>query len=145
MRFFLISILLMLLVAIAGCGREGVSAQKTEAGGAALGEKLAKRAGPPDVEPVIISGVKFAVIHWGKSRGFGQNGGYIGAFDADTGTELWTLKVYDVSYDPQKEQDVQDIFIESMTKTESGDRLLITDEAGRAYSVDPETRTVQPR
>jgi len=165
MRLFLMSVILTGLIAIAGCGREGVSAQKTDADRSApLGDKpsginsgsddaatgapggkLAKRAGPPDVEPVTINDVEFVVIHWGKSRGFGQNGGYIAAYNAATGEELWTLKVYDVTYDPQKEQDVQDIFIESITKTDSGDRLLVTDETGRVYRIDPETRTVLPR
>jgi hypothetical protein len=107
--------------------------------------KLAKREGPPEVAPVTIGNTKFVTIHWGKSRGLGQNGGYIAALDAATETELWILKVYDVKYDAEKEQDVQDVFIESMSKAPSGNMLVIRDENGRIYVVDAITRAVSMR
>jgi PQQ enzyme repeat len=107
--------------------------------------KLAKREGPQDVAPVIIGNTKFVTIHWGKSRGLGQNGGYIAALDATTGAELWILKIYEIKYDPKKEEDVQDVFIESMAKTASGDKLEIRDEEGRTYVVDATSRVVLRR
>ena len=110
-----------------------------------LGAPSGKRVGPPDVGPVTIGKLRFEAIHWGRERGFGQNGGYIAAYDAAGGAELWTLKVYDVTYDPDMEEDVQDIFIETMTKSASGDGLEITDERGRGYVVDPRTRSVRAR
>ena len=110
-----------------------------------LGAPAGKRVGPPDVAPVTIGNLRFEAIHWGRERGFGQNGGYIAAHDAAGGAELWTLEVYHVDYDPDMEEDVQDIFIETMTKSASGDRLEITDERGRSYVVDPRTRSVQAR
>ncbi|OMH38405.1 hypothetical protein BGP75_08750 [Motiliproteus sp. MSK22-1] len=103
----------------------------------------AKRVAPPSVDPVTIKGVRFEVIHWGKERGFSQNGGYIAAIDPDSGQELWTLKVYDINYDTEMESDVQDVFIECMSKTFFSGKLKITDEKGRSYIVDPETRIVQ--
>jgi PQQ enzyme-like repeat protein len=118
-------------------------AHSTVVSGAA--DKLAKRAGPEEVAQVTIGNIKFVVIPWGKSRGLGQNGGYIAALDATTGTELWILKVYEVKYDLNKEQDVQDVFIESMSKTRSGDNLEIRDEEGRVYLVDTVTRAVIAR
>jgi hypothetical protein len=90
--------------------------------------------------PLTIS-----AIHWGRSRGLGQNGGYIAAAETSTGRELWVLKVYDTPYDPRREQDVQDVFIVEMKATDSGSLLEIHDEEGRVFLVDPTTRSVQPR
>jgi hypothetical protein len=101
---------------------------------------LPKRVGPPRVPPVTLEGVKIKAVHWGRERGFGQNGGYIAALDPNTGKELWALKVYDIVYDPVLEEDVQDVFIRRM-KAEGG-ALLVTDENDRRYRVDVKTRTV---
>lgn len=101
-----------------------------------------KRVGPKDVPAVTIKDLRFEVIHWGKDRGFTQNGGYIAAFDKTSGEELWTLKIYDIVYDPDLESDVQDIFIKSMKKSLFGNNLKITDERGRKYVVNTDTRTV---
>ena len=102
-----------------------------------------KRTAPPKVSPVLIGGVRYEALHWGRSRELGQNGGYIAAFDPGTNRELWTLKVYDVAYDDKMEEDVQDVFIKKM-KAE-GENLAITDEDGHHYLVDPRTRTVTSR
>ena len=110
-----------------------------------MSEPKAKRAGPAKVAPVTIGGLRFEAIHWGKARGLGQNGGYIAAIDPASGKEAWTLKVYDIAYDPDLEGDVQDVFIKSMAKTLFGQKLNITDERGRGYVVDPSTRTVKAR
>ena len=105
----------------------------------------AKRVGPPEIEPVNVGDLRIEAIHWGRDRGLGQNGGYVAAFDAKSGVELWTLKVYDVQYDPQMEADVQDIFIRSMKKTLFGRKLKITDERRRNYVVDVDKRAVVPQ
>ena len=107
------------------------------------GAKSAKREGPADVPPVVVGKLKFVAIQWGKHRCLGQNGGYIAAYDVATGQELWLLKVYTVKYDPRREPDTQDVFIQSMAKTPDG-KLEITDENGRAYRVNPRSRTVKP-
>jgi hypothetical protein len=99
-----------------------------------------KRVAPPKVAPVMLEGVRIEAIHWGRSRGLGQNGGYIAAIDPGSGKELWTLKVYDIAYDSKMEQDVQDVFISKM-KAENG-KLAIRNEKGGRYLVDPKTRTV---
>jgi hypothetical protein len=102
-----------------------------------------KRVAPPNVAPIVLGGVRIEVIQWGRSRGLGQNGGYIAAIDVGTGRQLWTLKVYDVAYDPRMEEDVQDVFIAKMTKG-TRNRLAIVDEKGRRYLVDVKARTVTP-
>jgi len=102
-----------------------------------------KRVGPEEVPPVTIAGTRYEVVHWGRERGLGQNGGYIAAVDAASGQELWTLKVYDVTYDPDMEEDVQDVFIESLAPR-GDDKLAIVDERGRKYIVDPRRRQARP-
>jgi hypothetical protein len=46
-----------------------------------------------------------------------------------------------VSYDPELEEDVQDVFIEKMTAIRA-DALEIVDEKGRRYLVNPQARRV---
>jgi PQQ enzyme repeat len=133
----------VLFFCTAACSNETASAQPN--GHADSGAPTAKRVGPANVSPVFIGDLKFEALQWGKDRGLGQNGGYIAALDAASGNELWTLKIYDVPYDPNLEGDVQDVFIKSMSKSLFGQKLNITDERGRKYVVDPKTRSVQAR
>ncbi|MES1172327.1 MAG: hypothetical protein ABUL77_03735 [Bacteroidota bacterium] len=107
-----------------------------------LGMTAGKRLGPEEVPPVTIGQTRFEVVHWGRQRGLGQNGGYIAAIDVPSGKELWTLKVYEVKYDPDMEEDVQDVFIESLAPR-GDDRLAIVDERGRKYIVEPRQRQVR--
>ena len=109
------------------------------------GAPKAKRVAPAKVLPVTVGGLRFEAIHWGKARDLGQNGGYIAAIDPATDKELWTLKVYDIVYDPKLEGDVQDVFITSISKTLFGQKLNIRNEKGRSYIVDPATRAVRAR
>ena len=132
-RPLLLAVLLMAQALVAGAVFAGDDAP------------AAKRAAPPRVAPVTIDDVEFAAIPWGKARGLGQNGGYLAARDPATGKEVWTLKVYDVVYDPKLEGDVQDVFITALAKSASGHELVVTDERGRRYLVDPKTRNVRPQ
>lgn len=101
-----------------------------------------RRVGPSEVKPVEVGGVQLKAVHWGRERGFAQNGGYVSAHNPASGEELWILKVYDVQYDSALEEDVQDIFIESMEVAPSGKDLEVVDEKGRRYLVDPIARSV---
>ncbi len=102
----------------------------------------AKRVPPAEVPPVVVGNMRVEVVHFGRNEGFNQNGGILRAVDAANGSELWTLKVYDVTYDDHMESDVQDVFITSMRKAMIGNKLLITDENARKWTVDPATRAV---
>lgn len=103
----------------------------------------ADRIPPAEISPVVIDGMRYEVVHWGKERGLEQNGGYIAAIDVASGQERWLLKIYDVQYDPMMEEDVQDIFIKSMTKPFFSKKLKIVDELGRKYIVDTTDRSIQ--
>ena len=101
-----------------------------------------RRSGPMPVAPVTYAGVRYEVVHWGKGRGLPQNGGYIAAIDEKSGQQLWLLRVYEVHYDGDMEDDKQDIFITSLMLNENGKRLSIEDERGRRYLVDTASQTV---
>ncbi|MFP7672039.1 hypothetical protein ACG74X_01655 [Marivita sp. S0852] len=101
-----------------------------------MNDDIAKeRLEPPEPEPVVLGDIRYEALMWGKARDLGQNGGYIEAFKVSTGESLWVLKIYDIVYDDDMEQDKQDIFIEEMRAVDSG-HLLILDEHGRRYKVD---------
>lgn len=107
--------------------------------------KSAKRAAPDPVPPVVVGDVRYEVIHFGRREGLDQNGGYIVAKTDKTGEVLWTLKVYDVAYDPNgKESDSQDVFITTMRKMWFRPKLWIADELGRRFVVDLNSKTVSP-
>lgn len=108
-----------------------------------LGLPMGKRLGPDDVLPVTIGDIRFEVIHWGRERGLEQNGGYIAAYDVQSGSELWMLKVYHIEYDEKMESDVQDVFIESLSKGIEHGTINVIDENNRHFVVDLETRTVK--
>lgn len=92
-------------------------------------------------QPLHAGSTRYEAILWGKARGLGQNGGYIAAYDSHTNQELWLLKVYEVTYDGEMEEDKQDIFIENLRFDAKG-HLCVTDERGRMYLVDVSNRTV---
>ncbi len=104
------------------------------------GVSYSKRRGPKSVQPVIYKDIKYVAIHWGKSRGLRQNGGYIEAFKVRTGKRLWILRVYKIKYKSDLEKDVQDVFITSM-KIKNG-TLVVMNEKDEVYSVNLRTRKV---
>lgn len=102
----------------------------------------AKRVPPPEVPPVMVGTTRIDAVHRSRDDGFGQNGGVLRATDTKTGAELWTLKVYQIDYDPRLESDVQDVYIKAMRKAMFGNKLLVTDENDRRWRVDLTTRAV---
>ena len=94
----------------------------------------AKRTPPPVVAPITHHGVVYSATGDGETA-------FVAAAEEKTGTQLWKAQVYRVQMDPNKEVDVQTIFISGMRL--SGERLLIQDEAGRCYRLDLKTRQVQ--
>jgi hypothetical protein len=101
-----------------------------------------KRVGPRAVPLVVHRGVRYEVIHWGKAQGFSQNGGYIRAVNHTTGQELWVLKIYDVRYVSDIEDDKQDIFITSLKLSRDTQKLEVENERGQKFSVDIVNRKV---
>lgn len=110
------------------------------------GQKMPKsgsRIPAPIVEPIHSKGVRYEQVKNGFLAGFDQMGGYLTAYDEDSGEQLWTLKVYDNKRDPEREGDVQDVFFKSMALQDDG-TLLIENERGARFIVDPAEQTVTP-
>lgn len=108
---------------------------------AAVSAPAGKRIAPPVVEPILVDGLRFEAIHWGRQRGLDQNGGYIAALDPASGAEVWTLRVYEIVYDADLESDVQDLFIERFESPGDG-TLIVIDEDGGRYVVNVAARAV---
>lgn len=103
--------------------------------------KMSKRS-VPEPAPVILDGVRYQVEFGGKGHGFPQTGGVIAAVDEATGEVRWTLVVYLVTFNPNKEEDTQEVFITELMPSADGQKLLITNEEGQRYSVTLSTRSV---
>lgn len=103
---------------------------------------MKKRSEPEQVEPICRGSVRYEAPLWGKSRGLGQNDGHIVAIDQATGRELWVVQLYDIRYDPNMEEDKQDIFLSSLTLDAGGNCLLAEDERGMRFLLDLFSRRV---
>ena len=98
----------------------------------------ASRVRPPRVPPVFIAGMRYAQVP-GDAETDGQVGGIFAAYDASN-REVWRLKVYENARRPELEGDVQDVWFRSLRA--EGGKLLIENERGERFEVDPATRHV---
>ncbi|MGH8666364.1 MAG: hypothetical protein ACREUX_19045 [Burkholderiales bacterium] len=95
-----------------------------------------KRSAPPKVEPVEHRGVRYAVVRGAKGRGLPQNGGYIEATELASGRSLWLVKVYEVVYDRDIEDDKRDVYISRLRLDSARSRLLIENERDERFAVE---------
>lgn len=96
------------------------------------------RPAPPHVEPVTIGGTRFEQALDVDDSGGGDSG-WLRAVDASEDRELWLVRVYAPEYDPTMERDVQEVYFTDLAVSPDGDRLLVTNEAGERWEVDPAT------
>jgi hypothetical protein len=94
----------------------------------------AKRAAPSKVEPVIYDGTRYVAPNDDGRRA------YIEAWDVQTNRKLWDLTVFSNRIDPKLEEDVQWVFIKTLSI--EGDRLVVTSERGNTYQIDLSSRAV---
>jgi hypothetical protein len=92
------------------------------------------RAHPPRVPPVFIAGMRYAQV--------AGDVGTLAAYDASD-REVWRLRVYENPRRPELEGDVQDVWFRSLRAR--GGKLLIENERGERFEVDPATRRVSSR
>lgn len=107
-------------------------------------KKSSDRNAPKQVPAVELGGVRYEQVMNARSLGFEGDTGYLRAVRVATGEELWVRRVYANEIDPTKERDVQLRYFSDMTVSPDGDRILITNEAGERWSVDPETGASEP-
>lgn len=107
-------------------------------------KKSTDRNAPKQVPAVELGGVRYEQVLNARNLGFEGETGYLRAVRIATGAELWVRRVYGNEIDPAKERDVQLRYFTELTLSPDGRRLLITNEAGEAWSVDPETGASAP-
>ena len=95
----------------------------------------AKRAAPKPVAAVIADAIEYSAPP--------ELMGFVVATNTRSRKELWRERIYKVTVNPALEGDVQDVFITSLV-IERG-ALIITNERGESYSLDPATRKVTKR
>jgi tricorn protease-like protein len=66
--------------------------------------------------------------------------GFVVATAADTGQELWRVRIYEVRFIAGLERDVQTVFITALKA--DGANLVVTNERGGRYSLDLKTHKV---
>lgn len=104
-----------------------------------------KRKGTKPVDTVSYNGIRYEALQWGKAIDLEQNGGYIVAYNEANDEKLWTLKVYDVYYDGDMEDDKQDVFITNITIGLFNKNILkIKNEKGKRFVVNLADKTVRP-
>lgn len=101
-------------------------------------QPTASRGRPPHVPPVFIAGIRYAQVA-GNVAADGMISGTLAAYDPSN-REVWRLKVYGHPRRPELEGDVQDVWFRSL-RVEGG-KLLIENERGERFEVDPATRHV---
>jgi hypothetical protein len=94
----------------------------------------AKRIAPSTVEPVIHAGIRYVAPNDNGRRA------YIEAWDVKTNKKRWDLTVFSNRIDPKLEEDVQWVFIKTLSI--EGDRLVVTSERGNTYQIDINARAV---
>lgn len=104
-------------------------------------ELRASRGRAPDVPPVSIGTMRYVQVRGDRETG-GQVGGMLAAYDASN-REVWRLKVYENPRRPELESDVQDVWFRSLRA--DGGKLLIENERGERFEVDPATRRISRR
>jgi hypothetical protein len=95
---------------------------------------LGKRTAPATITPVLHAGVRYVAPNDDGRRG------YIEAWDTQTNKKLWDLTVFTNRIDPKLEEDVQWVFVKSLTIRDN--TLMVTSERGKTYQVDLKTKAI---
>jgi hypothetical protein len=98
------------------------------------GSISAKRIAPAAVEPVIHQGIRYVAPNDDGRRG------YIEAWDVRTNKRLWDLTVFTNRIDPKLEEDVQWVFIMTMSRRDH--TLIMRSERGTTYQIDLQTKAI---
>jgi hypothetical protein len=101
----------------------------------------AKRIAPKEVPPVKTGKCVISVPHFPKGKR-AQNGGVLEAHHPKTKKLLWRIQVYETAYEEALEKDVQDVFIKSLSFDKTHNLLILSDEAGRIFVLDLQSKKV---
>ena len=95
---------------------------------------LGKRTAPAEVTPVIHESVRYVAPNDNGRRG------YIEARDVHTNGKIWELTVFTNRIDPNLEEDVQWVFIQTLSIRDN--MLIVTSERGDMYGIDLKTKAI---
>ena len=96
---------------------------------------FAKRIAPAAVPLIEFDELRIKVLHW-KTENNVQNGGYIEARD-QSNKLVWFRVLYKNHGDPSLESDIQDIFIKTVELRGKKPVLVIKNENGATYYLNP--------
>ena len=88
---------------------------------------LAKKVTPPKIEPLIYKNIKFVVPNTVQEMGRVQ------AWDVEKGKKVWEKKVYSVFISPFLKDDLQWVFIISLSVKDG--KLVVVNEKGSEYKI----------
>jgi len=98
----------------------------------------------PEIEPVVVAGVRYAQDRESLLHGGDQATGYLVALDVGSGQRLWMLKVYTVATSaPGAPTGMPGIYFARLQAIEGGRALEVLNEAGGLYHVELATRQVR--
>jgi hypothetical protein len=98
------------------------------------GSTSAKRIAPAAVESLTHEGVRYVAPNDDGRRA------YIEAWDVRTNKKLWDLTVFTNRIDPKREEDVQWVFIITMSIRDH--TLVVKSERGTTYQIDLQTKVI---
>jgi hypothetical protein len=96
---------------------------------------FAKRAAPPTINSIEQDGVRYSVPNDDGRRA------YVRAWDVKENKKLWEADLFRTEIDPNLEEDVQWVFVKSMSLQDG--KLKFVDEKGRSFTLDPKSREVE--
>lgn len=106
----------------------------------------AKRSVPPDVKPVfykktwnVPESLTLEIAFYAPH----EKMGVVTARDPKDNHILWEQKIYQISYNPFLEKDVQDVFITNLEI--KGDSLVVTNEKKERYKLNILSKEVPPK
>jgi hypothetical protein len=94
----------------------------------------AKRLPAVKVDPVIYDGIRYVAPNDDGRRG------YIEAWNVGTNKKLLALTLFSNRIDPNREEDVQWVFIKALNVQDG--KLMVTSERGTTYQVDVNTKEI---
>ena len=103
---------------------------------------MAKRAAPNKVSAITTEKAVFSVPHFSNEERH-QNGGFVEAHHPKTKKLLWRIKIYNTNYNPDLEQDIQDVFIKTMSFEKKHNLLIFSDEKSRTFALNLDSKKVK--
>lgn len=96
----------------------------------------------PTAKPVLHQGIRYEQLRRPQEHGHQQAGGVIGAVDVASGRMLWTLQLFETTFDPNEERDAQEVYVSELGIDAKAGVLLAVDERKRRWQVKLADRSV---